>query len=366
MGALLVLQGSRFVKSLKLWILPVSVFLLFTILLSHNPSAGMYGLVKLLEFVFFGWFVATHAKQTLQFLKITFPISMTVESLVALWQFVLQGSVGGLWYFLGERTFTGSTPGIANASLNGNLVLRPYGTFPHPNVLAGFLLVGLIFIATFFRKVQGWQKIIIRGVMVLGSITLCLTLSRTAIILGVSMVLLLLVHIIAFKTRRQKLQILGASLLGLIVLALFLSPRFIGANITGESLVLREQLMQASWRMSVMHPVVGVGLNNFLSMLPSVAPRLPIQPVHNIFLLILSETGIIGFLIFAYFLFISIRHMWRTAFENQLMKNMRIFGLLFFFIWLCVGLVDHYFLTLQQGQLLSALLFGLCWAAEKK
>lgn len=362
---LFLLQGFWFVKSLRLWFIPLIGVAVATILVSKSPLAGWYELLKIFEFVFLGWFVATHAQETIDFLKITLGIGIVIESVLAIWQFILQGSVGGLWYLLGERTFSASTPGIANASLYGSLVMRPYGTFSHPNVLAGFLLVGLVFLATVFRKAEKWKKILIRGVVLLGSITLCLTLSRTAIVLGIVMLGMLLFHIVAFKTRKYQLQVIGGSLLVLSILVLFLFPRFVGVNITGESVVLREELLQASWQMFISHPVMGVGLQNFLVNLPAVAPRLPIQPVHNIFMLVLSETGIVGFLLFIYMLGKTILHVWSSSFESQFMKNNRIFVLVGLFIFVTVGLVDHYFFTLQQGQLLTTLLFGLSWAREK-
>ncbi len=63
-----------------------------------------------------------------------------------------------------------------------------------------------------------------------------------------------------------------------------------------------------------------------------------LQPVHNIYLLILSETGIFGVLGFAYLLLKS-------------KKNLPLFILLF------LGLFDHYPLTLQTGLLLWLLIF---------
>jgi O-antigen ligase len=77
-----------------------------------------------------------------------------------------------------------------------------------------------------------------------------------------------------------------------------------------------------------------------------------LQPVHNIFLLVLAETGITGFLIF---LFLIIK-----AFKNSL--EIRNWSLVISLLAiLLTGAADHYWLTLQQNQLIFAIILGLSW-----
>ena len=98
------------------------------------------------------------------------------------------------------------------------------------------------------------------------------------------------------------------------------------------------------------HPLIGVGLGNYLTELPNYLVSRQIyflQPVHNIYLLILSETGVIGF---SFFLFV----LWNTLKNRFRIIHYSLFIILF------LGLVDHYPLTLQQGQLLFTLLLAMC------
>ena len=67
-----------------------------------------------------------------------------LESLLGLAQVVKGGSLQGVFYWLGERNFDFGTIGIAQMSIVGNGLTRAYGTFSHPNSLAGFLLVALV------------------------------------------------------------------------------------------------------------------------------------------------------------------------------------------------------------------------------
>src|SRR3990167_538799 len=72
-------------------------------------------------------------------------ISIFWQAYVMFMQFVFQKSLG-LW-FLGERNFSVDTPSIAHVYIFGKQLLRPYGTFPHPNVAAAFFAVGFIILS---------------------------------------------------------------------------------------------------------------------------------------------------------------------------------------------------------------------------
>jgi O-antigen ligase len=104
----------------------------------------------------------------------------------------------------------------------------------------------------------------------------------------------------------------------------------------------------------------GVGLGNFLIALPQYYPHRDIfflQPVHNIYLLLLSETGIIGLGVTLFCFYLLFKHKMR----NHTFSIWHLaFGIL-----LLLGFVDHYPLTLQQGQLLLAFLLSLTFVNIK-
>ena len=131
-------------------------------------------------------------------------------------------------YFIGERTFTGQTPGIATVALNGNLLLRPYGTFPHPNVLAGFLLVGILFVASLwrdgvFRGKNTLQHIGIGSALLLGTVALFLTMSRVAIALFLlSMILFILQVLLSERRMQEKILYIGG--FAFLLASIFCTP----------------------------------------------------------------------------------------------------------------------------------------------
>src|SRR3989344_2555160 len=134
---------------------------------------------------------------------------------------------------------------------------------------------------------------------------------------------------------------------------------------TFDSLTIlrREELAENSWKMFTSSPIMGIGLNNFI---PSSAqglisgPSRFLQPVHNIFLLTLSETGLVGLLglliTFGYPVWKLIK---LRITNNEQRTLLIIWGVIIF-----LGMFDHYFLTLPQGNRLLFLVWGLSFSAK--
>ncbi len=425
-------------SSVEWWWTPKSIWLVFflylliNILLSNNPLLGLYGFGKIMELFFLGYYVSKNikSKKELGIIAAIFSITVIGESLLAIAQYIHQGSINGFLYFLGERKFTAGTPGIANASINGQLILRPYGTFPHPNVLAGFLLCSLIFIYAWFDDKKDTKKKILKTTaLLLGSIALFLTLSRITIVLwliltviaGINWLLMLYNLVIPSEVEESHSTKLGRKillldllsgmrslrsgrfrrpavgmtlrsgswlfkqikmhkktpiiflayfcLLALITGALFYIPvlsRLKGTNFAEEAFSQRADLFKSALIIIKDHPLFGVGLHNFIPSLSHIqkplSPTLYLQPVHNIFLLITAEIGIIGSAFFLWFLFKTYnRLLFYLSLRHHEVAKQSLITLLILSAILILGLFDHYWLTLQQGQLLLALILGLCW-----
>ena len=124
-----------------------------------------------------------------------------------------------------------------------------------------------------------------------------------------------------------------------------------------ESFSQRLELNKISLQLIKLSPIIGVGLNNFIVHLPEFwhGPTFLLQPVHNIYLLLAADTGIIGLLIFLWFLFLTYRRLFTIHYS--LFTSLTAILLLGFF--------DHYWLTLQQTQLLFAIVLGLGWGSVK-
>jgi O-antigen ligase len=330
----------------------VFLFLIINVLSALNPGAGFLKLFKITELFFLGWYISKHDYQ-LSFTYFPLAFAVIYSSLISIIQFLNQSSLGGFFWWLGERTFSLSTPGIAKAIFNGHLLLRPYGTFSHPNALAGFILVILIMFI-------GWQpknimaKYIKISSYLLGGITLLLSFSRSVWVLGI-----LIIFYLIFKKiykKRVQLFLIGFLFLSISVSLFFLLPRFS----TNEAFFQRSQLIKSAFLMISSYPLAGVGLNNFIVRLPDywslVGFTYWLQPVHNLYLLITAETGFTGIVIFIWFLILTYRKLFNHLFPFSLALTLGLGAILF------LSLNDHYWLTLQQNQLLLAVVFGLSWS----
>jgi O-antigen ligase len=351
----------------RVWLI-FFLYLPLTILLSDNPLPGLYELAKIAELVFLGFYIVENVKNKKELAKIAQVSSLAIisQSLLAIAQYIHQGSLNGVFYLFGERKFVSGTPGIANASINGQLILRPYGTFSHPNVLAGFLLCFLILIFYVVDDKKDIKKKILKiTTLLLGSLALLLTLSRIAIILWFLLIIIALCHkLIKLKNKSPILvmTVVLVILLTVISISIFtpVLARLQGTRFTEEAVTQREELLKATGNIILSRPLFGVGLHNFLPTVGRVqkplSPTLYLQPVHNILLLIMAEIGIIGLIFFLWFLFKTYQHL------RRLPNNTRNVLMIILSVILILGLFDHYWLTLQQGQLLFALFLGLCWA----
>ncbi len=335
-------------------IVKIFCFLVFIFINSYFAADRMVALfawIKILELSGLGLYII---KTKPKVVEIIFPLSIGVlySSGIAIVQFLLQHSIGGVFWFLGERTFSAITPGIAQISLcflhrfSCPLTLRSYATFPHPNVLGGFLAVTLTLIIyqltnSSMKQFSNRKKIFYTITIISGIIALVLTFSRSAWIV--------LIFGCVYLVFRKKKHFFFPVLLSAILFLFFVGTTF---GFQDESVVVREQLNSAAVLIVTASPVIGSGMGNFLVRLPDFLVSRTIyflQPVHNIYLLLLSEIGIIGCALFLWVLWKSGKNMFRKFSVYQLLLCML----------LVIGLVDHYPLTIQQGQLMFTIFLSL-------
>lgn len=335
----------------------IILFFFISSLLSAYPANSVYGFLRMLGYLSIAWIGSTLFTRGgfFQKAKVVFLVSASFVSLLAIAQFYLQRSFGGWLYWFGERTFSAQTPGIAAVSLNGEVLLRPYATFPHPNILAGYLLFVitlLLFYPPFsLQQKYRWVSLLL---FVFLSIGLLITFSRVAILLWLG--ILLLVIFKYFKTK--KYTVLLFTLVIVTVLLTPLGTRFRQTSFLEEGAQARIELLEQSGKIIQTSPVIGVGMHNFLPTLADTSPALPyrsLQPVHNIFVLFLTETGLVGLTL----LLFTFRQMMRRV---LLPSSQRISKVVLLSCILVIGSIDHYFLTLHQGQILLAIMLSVLWA----
>ena len=237
-------------------------------------------------------------------------------------QLLLQKSLGGPLYFLGERAFNFYTPHLAKINLPFlSTIIRPYSIFSHPNSLAGYLLLTLLIFKS--KKIK-----------TLISLAIILTFSKAAIIT----LLLLQIKNIKILKKAATLALL-AGFLPLLVVFTNLS------YVPGDSFLTRAFMGYPTLEIIKQNFLTGTGLRGFIPSLPQhLSPAhlnlSSLQPVHSLPLLVLAELGLTGLI----FIISLVKH---VPFSKTL------------FVVILTGAVDHYWWTLPQNQLILILALAL-------
>jgi O-antigen ligase len=394
------IKKTRIIPNLKFWLLLAFIVIAFiSIFISSATKISFFRWIKLVEFVFLFVYVVLNIKtsnikhQTI--LKIIF-YSGVFQAILAIAQFIKNGSIG--IKFIEAGVFDPNLPGVANFILNGERIMRSYGSFSHPNVLAGFLLLAIfcgykILISNFkfqisnqilISKIQKFVLLMSLPILIFG---LFLTFSRTAIMVFIfgSLAMFLFEF---FRLRRQEhteqrlkdgktlIKLFSLFLVSCVLVIVVLFPcikaRFFTISMQEQAVDLRFFYNEMAIKMIKEKPVLGIGIGNFVHYSQNYpeyikaatkmsgenqnqVPEWIYQPVHNIYLLIASEIGILGLLMLLGFVG------WNITGRGK--------DTCFLFLISCfliISLADHYFWTLQAGGTMFWLGLALMFPKEIK
>jgi O-antigen ligase len=323
----------------------VFVFIIINVFVSYRKEISIYYWLRIVEFYLLWRILKISAFSLEKLLGKYLSLSVILISVLAIFQFFHQKSMNGLWYFLGERSFSLSTPGIAKVVLNGSEVLRSYATFPHPNVMAGFLVCSMLIILS-----TDTTKILKLLLILTSTISVIFSFSQTNWFILIFISLFLFFKNIRYKNKKL--------FLFLILLSYYLIKLlFISVPLEKKSIEERVRQINISFNLIQARPFFGVGLGNYLpaaheQQRSSANYKISeTQPVHNVLLLIFTELGLLGLIIYLYILVLSLIKAGRSN--------------LYYFLSILVvvsgGLFDHYWFTIYQTQALQVVLLALIW-----
>lgn len=286
-------------------------------------------------------FVKENQNTVLSPLITTLLITVVIQVVIALFQVLLGRDLG--LQMIGESKLLAGSIGSSFIEFESGVVLRGYGTFPHPNLLSTFFLITTTFALYLLRG-----SIFLRFLIILISlIGIILTFSRVGLVL---ILLILIIYLTTIAFRKGE-RVGGKKLIMSInPLLLYLSPvltRFASIfALSDSSAVERVSLAKHSLWVIDRYMFKGVGIGNYVStMKDSVVYTtnglLLLQPVHNIFLLAVAEMGIIG-IIFSIFVFYRVLVVNYSRFSIPLYLSLLV-------MIIVIGMFDHFFLTLPQG-----------------
>lgn len=188
--------------------------------------------------------------------------------------------------------------------------VRGTGTFGSPNALAGYIVPLLLLNISLLLKVPA--EMVFRTVIILVSIVaLIFTGSRNGWISFGAILAVFLIHTLRYGLVARKYM--GILAIGFAV-TLVLSYPVVRDRITRSdhgSSAVRIPLMKLAWNMVEAHPIVGVGGNTFANVANGYISMdlqgMFVTIVHNQYLLVFSECGIIGLLTFLWLLWAGLR-----------------------------------------------------------
>lgn len=333
---------------------------------SQSPITGVWNFIQWMEA---GWLIITtsffyslNPARFFKLLMLGLVGTIIFQSAVGSYQFYWQKSLVG-YFLLGEPDLSVAI-NLSRQTLSlGREIVLPYGTTAHPNLLGGYLAVYATLILGLLNLVRSnVQKKLLLIPVTIACLSLLATHSITAMftaIIGIGFALgLNSTKIInrLLQTHCQKYWAIGLVTLLAIGLPLLLSlTNFWFPD--SSSIDRRVWLHQASFNMTLRHPVFGVGIGQFVTQLTKFTENPDVwrflQPVHTSIWLFLSETGLLGVLL--------IYLLWQGL--NPAQKN----SVLITSTLLIAPLgLDHYLGSLQPGRWLWAVVFVGVYLLLKK
>lgn len=316
---------------------------------------------------------------------------------LSIYQYFAQDALGlSLFGEKSPKTFAYYNPGnhtwilkeLFGLKLDLNYLFRVSGTFLHPNILGGFLFFAIMASYYLYRDVSGKLKRFSLQVMILLQFfTLYLSFSRSAVLaLVVATFLwcfLQLKHLRKNSGIRspafKRLALLGGTVFCSVVVGIvLLYPQIKGRggilnynSVSKNADSERVIYMKVAGNMIKERPLLGVGYNNFQLHSYMAKSKFPenhlFAKVHNIYLLIAAESGLIGGGLFLLFILSLLRSAWGSLKDSTAdFFQERAFLFSTFFGFLIIGCCDFYFLEGPQGALPFFGIAGLLYATRSR
>jgi hypothetical protein len=276
-----------------------------------------------------------------QKLAYAFLFGMLPHALFGIGQFLFQEVPAST--ILGTAAHHASVLGDSVVETSAGRYLRVYGSFPHPNVFGGFLVIAIIFSAWLWTHATRLNERLFASVSFLvHNAALFFTFSRGA---WIAAILAFVPLLISIGWRRAAPAIASAlvlvSLLGFAALPLLQTRIAAQGRLEAKSITERVEGVTLAWRVFWTEPFLGSGMGNSTLALMRVFPGLPIwqyQPSHNAALAAAVEVGSLGLVALLGALKSLVRGLGKEPFSRAVLVAL-----------VTVGLFDHFLWTLPAG-----------------
>lgn len=350
----------------------LELIVFISIFFAPDKILAIYGYIRFLLGVGLFWLVVSAKYERIKFLFSLF-LGMAVQALIGIWQFVFQSSFANKW--LGMAIHPAGEPGTSVVEFGIERWLRAYGGFDHPNILGGVMVVGLLFLVT--AKIK--NNFVISGKKIINDIVfyffiavfsqaLFFSFSRGAwIAFGAGVLTIIFLSIVYRNYAHLKILAKIIIILSLIFLiSSFLYKDLVTTRLFGETRLENKSNTEriASFRdaknIIANNWLLGGGVGNYGLLLkesmPSEQSSYFYQPAHNVFLLIWSETGVVGSILFLMIFQYLFKAEWRKKDFTMISVLVSVMVMM---------MIDHWWWSLHFGALFFWLIVGLGYAREK-
>jgi hypothetical protein len=360
---------SIFTKKTSIVLLSIVLLLFIEVLLRQEfQSLGVYFSFKFFEFALaFCLFRTKKISADFKNLIPLFVVFGAIQGLIALVQFTIQGSIG--LPILGESQIGPNILNVAKVVARGAKYIRGYGTFPHSNLLAAFLVTGIILnIYLLYKSSNKLTKLCYSITLFIQNLGLVIALSRIGFLaLALSGAVWFGILVAKAGISKRTTWIFGALVICMgVAIALFYPYLLPRATISDQAAKERWFYNRVGIDMILDKPYFGSGPGTSVIHMEQYSPS-PLepwqkQPIHNYYLLVIAEFGlfisifVIGAIVF---LILKIGKIVLTLSPSQpdWVYKLTLFSIGIGYMLLMA--FDHYFYTIQQTQLLFWLIIGL-------
>jgi len=358
----------------QFWVLILGFFLICfaSIFWSQDKEISWYAILKLCEAILLFWLVL-RIKLHWKCISWSLVAAGVGQSVFGIYQFFTQQAIANKW--LGLAAHQPEILGDLVIETASGRWLRAYGSFPHPNMLAGFLvisllvLIGLIITRGIEKKRTLASILLSTTSLVLMIFGLIVTFSRSAwLALGLTLLILLAINI--WQRDRWRVKMVSMIIVWILLVtvgSVFLLSDLWQVRLTGGRLEAISATERSEYYLQAKDLIAdywyqGTGIGSYTAGLynrDTSKEAWDYQPVHNIYLLIVTEVGIFGGLIFLFIIFKFFYSIAKYGLERLKDNNQFLFVSLSFMALLVIGLFDHYLWSLSFGLLFFWLVFGL-------
>ncbi len=327
-----------------------------------------------------------------------------LPSLLGLWQFLAQSTFAFKWLGIASHPVWEAGTSIMQSDAIGRW-LRAYGSFAHPNVFGGYLVIVIVILLNYYivnpllaspykgeektgpppfigEEKTGPPPFIGEGSLPAGKagvglfliayllslVALFFTFSRSAWMAVVIVALLYCYIVIKNRKNTSPITYHLSPIIYLVSLFIILSIIFfpvlssrLSASSTNEAQSITERLggYDEAWQLLKQNPLLGAGAGNYTLaayQINSNRGGWEYQPAHNAFALFMVEGGIIGVGLFIFVIVSFITyHVSRITYQ----RNCYTWYVLCVMCYVFLAMFDHYLYSSYIGLILSAVYFGL-------